>query len=154
MPLNNLFRRIDALIKFDIEKETIQIINDYGWYISALLRLQLQEGKDSDGEPTTVFGKTYYADRTVFDKEHGNYPALGKQTEFITLYKTGAFYQGLRTIAEGTVFRTESDVPYFEDILRMSGEKIIKLNKENLLQFSQEILIPQLRERYRISNGL
>lgn len=150
MPLNNLFRKIEALELFDIEKETIEIINEYGWYVTALLRLQLQQGKDSNNQSITVFGRDYYSDRTVFDKEHGQYPALGKITEYITLFKTGQFYLGLDTTASGHTFKTESDVSYFEQILRMSGENIIKLNKEHLEQFSQEILFPQLKIRWRL----
>ena len=153
MPLNNLFKKIEALELFDIEKETIDIINKNGYYISALLRLQLQQGKDSLGQDIKVFGRDYYSDRTVFDKTHGNYPALGKVTAYITLFKTGQFYMGLDTKASGRTFKTESDVSYFEEILAMVGENVMKLNKEHLEQFSQEILIPQLRARFKAMSG-
>lgn len=149
MPLNNLFKRIEALQAFDVKKETIAIINEYGWYITALLRLQLQEGKDSNDEPVTIFGRNYYKDATVFDKEHGNYPPLGKVTEFITNYKTGTFYTSLKTTASGNVFKTDSDVPYFNEIIARSGDKIMKLNVKHLKQFKDEILIPKLRERFK-----
>lgn len=148
MPLDNLYRKIEALEAFDIEKETIDIINKNEYYITALLRLQLQQGLDSEDKPVTIFGRDYYKDSTIFDKEHGNYPPLGKQTEWITNYRTGAFYTSLFTVARGNTFKTESDVPYFEEILKRSGDVIMKLNKEHLLQFSKEILIPQLRIRF------
>lgn len=155
MPLNNLFRKIEALSVFDIEKEVIDIINRNGFYISALLRLQLQEGKDMNDEPVTIFGRDHYSDRTIFDKEHGNYAPLGKQTEWITNYRTGAFYASLVTVAEGKIFRTESNVHYFDEIIKRSGDKIIKLNKKHLIEFTQEILIPELRLRWRAqSSGL
>ena len=153
MALNNLAKRINALEQFDIESEIISIINEYGWFISALLRLQLQEGKDSEGNPVTIFGRDYYKDATIFDKEHGLYPPLGKQTEWITNYKTGAFYASLVTIAEGRVFKTESNVFYFEEILKRSGDRIMKLNKEHLRQFTVEILIPQLRVKFKSLQG-
>lgn len=149
MPLNNLFKKIEAIELFDIEKETIDIINKNSFYITAMLRLQLQQGKDSEGNPVTIFGRDYYSDRTVFDKEHGNYPALGKVTEYITNYRTGAFYMSLVTKAEGRIFFTESNVPYFEEILKRSGDVIMKLNKEHLREFSQEILIPELKRRFQ-----
>lgn len=156
MPLTNIRRRISAIIdsKFDLQKETIDIINKNGNYINDLLRLQLQEGKDSNNENIKVFGREFYSDATVFDKEHGNYHPLGKQTEWITLFKTGAFYLSLVTFAEGRVFKTESTVSYFEDILAMSGEKVMKLNKQHLLEFTQEVLVPELKERYKLLNGL
>lgn len=149
MPLNNLFKKIEALQVFDVEKETISIINENEHFITALLRLQLQAGKDMNDEPVTIFGRDYYSDRTVFDKEHGNYPPLGRQTEWITNYKEGYFYASLVTVAKGHTFKTVSDVPYFEEILKRSGDSIMQLNKQHLEQFSKEILIPQLRERWK-----
>lgn len=148
MPLTNLLKRINALTVFDVEKETIDIINKNQFYITALLRLQLQEGKDANDEPVKIFGRDYYSDRTIFDKEHGNYPPLGKQTEWITNYRTGAFYASLVTVAEGRIFKTESDVAYFDKILERSGDVIMKLNKKHLSEFAHEILIPELRNRW------
>lgn len=154
MPLNNLFRKISALEAFDIEKETIDIINKNGYYVSALLRLQLQEGKDANDEPVNIFGRDYYSDRTIFDKEHGNYAPLGKQTEWITNYRTGAFYLSLHTVAQGRIFKTESDVPYFPDILKRSGDIIMKLNNKHLNEFRNEIILPELRARWRAYSGI
>lgn len=154
MPLNNLFRKIAALEAFDIEKEVIDIINKNGYYVSALLRLQLQEGLDANDEPVTVFGRPHYSDRTIFDKEHGNYPPLGKQTEWITNYRTGAFYASLVSVAEGRAFRTESNVPYFDEILKRSGDIIMKLNNKHLNEFRNEIILPQLMQRWRIYSGV
>jgi len=148
MPLDNLSKRIKALQVFDIERETISIINEYGWYISALLRTQLQEGKDMFNEPVTIFGRDYYKDATIFNKER-NGVGLGKQTEFITNYDSGAFYMSLKTVAKGRAFITESNVPYFDDIIRRSGDKIMKLNNKHLGEFRNEILIPKLRERFK-----
>jgi len=148
MPLDNVMKKIKALQFFDIEKETIDIINKNGYYITALLRTQLQQGKDMFGEPVTIFGRDFYADATIFDKErHG--VGLGKQTEFITNYNSGAFYMSLKTVANGRTFKTESDVPYFSEILRRSGDRIMKLNNKNLGEFRNEILIPQLRQRFK-----
>lgn len=146
MPLNNLIKRIEALESFDIEREIIDIINKNGYYVSALLRLQLQKGKDANNESVKIFGRDYYKDATIFDKErHG--VGLGKQTEWITNYHSGAFYASLITVAKGTTFKTESSVPYFQDILKRSGDVIMKLNKEHLVEFTNEIIIPELKIR-------
>jgi len=153
MPLNNLFRKLNAVQTFDIQSESLKIITEYGYYITALIRLQLQQGKDANDENVKIFGRDFYSDRTIFDKEHGNYPPLGKQTEWITNYKTGAFYASLRTVVHGTTFGQESDVSYFEDIIERSGEVILRLNKEHILEFKEEILIPELRRRYKLLSG-
>lgn len=154
MPLDNFYRMIRSIEVFDIQKETIDIINKNRFYIEGLLRLQLQSGKDGDGENVTIFGRDYYKDSTIFEKErHGI--GLGKQTEFITNYMNGYFYSELQTIAEGTVFKTISNVPYFSEIIQRSGSKIMNLNKEHLIEFSKEILIPELKRRFKdIKNGL
>ncbi len=151
MPLNNLSRKIEALERFDITANIIEIINENSFYITALLRLQLQQGKDANDESVKIFGRDYYSDRTIFDKTHGDYPALGKVTEFITNFKTGEFYNSLRTVAQGTIFKTESDVFYFDKIIQRSTDVILKLNKEHLAELRNEIIIPQLRLRLKIA---
>lgn len=154
MSLNNLFRKIEAIEAFDIQRETIDIINKNGDYITGLLRLQLQSGKDSEGLPVNAKYGPFYSDRTVFEKERTGV-GLGKQTEWVTNYMSGTFYASLRTIAEGHTFKTESDVPYFTDILKRSGENIMKLNAEHLREFSEEILIPELKRRFKqLSSGV
>lgn len=149
MPLLHLQARIRALQQFDVAKEAADIINKNGHYITALIRLQLQSGKDMNDDAVTIFGRDYYSDRTIFDKEHGNYDALGKFTDWITNYKSGDFYRSLETTASGTVFKTSSNLPYFDEILQRSGDKIMKLNKKHLKEFTEEILVPELRRRFK-----
>lgn len=155
MPLNNLRRRIQAIEEFDAVRETIDIINKNAFYITGLLRLQLQAGKDANDENVKVFGRDFYSDATVFDKEHGNYPALGRITDWITNFKTGDFYGSLETTASGATFKTSSNVPYFDEILERSGDVIMKLNLVHLREFSEEILVPELRRRFKaLEHGL
>lgn len=149
MPFPNLEKKIKAIEEFDLESEIIRIINENSYYINALLRLQLQEGKDANDESVKIFGRDFYSDRTIFDKEHGNYPALGKVTDWITNFKTGFFYSSLETHAEGNVFYTDSPVPYFNKIIERSGDVIMKLNKKHREDFRTEILIPKLKERIK-----
>lgn len=153
MALKNLYNRIKALEQFDVQLESIRIINEYHWYLEAMIRLQLQEGKDFEGQPVTIFGRDYYKDATIFDKQrHG--VGLGKETEFITNYNSGHFYSSLKTSAKGTIFETDSNVPYFSDILQRSGDRIIKVSKKHLIQFQKEILIPQLKIAFKRLNGV
>jgi len=151
MPLNNLRNRIQKLQKFNLESSVTAIINSNSDYLANLLSLQLAQGKDADNQNVTVFGRDYYSDSTVFEKtRHGS--GLGKVTDRITNYMSGAFYIGLKVFATDKKFIFTSNVPYFEDILTRSGtHRIIELNEEHLNQFKQEILFPQLKQIY---NGL
>lgn len=143
------------MIAFDVLKESIRIINKNNKLITLMLQKQLAAGKDSEGKDVTLFGKDYYSDRTIFDKEHGRYDALGKVTDRITNYQTGHFYASMKTVAQGHIFKTYSEVWYFQEILKRSGEVIMKLNKENRETFVREILIPQLRLRFKaMQNGV
>jgi len=147
MALDNFFRKLEAIEMFDIESETISIIKEHSYYITGLLRLQLQSGKDANDENVTIFGRDFYSDATIQDKRY-NGVGLGKETDFITNYSSGSFYMSLKTVVDGRVFRTESDLPYFSDILKRSGSVIMKLNKKHLQEFSNEILIPELKRRF------
>ena len=147
MPFDDFYKKLEVLSDFDIEAETIDIINKNGYYIEGLIRLQLQEGKDGRDENVKVFGRDYYSDRTIQDKRY-NGIGLGKQTEWITNYMTGAFYSSLRTITEGETFETISPLDYFQDILNRSGSVIMELNEKHLKEFSEEILFPELQKRF------
>lgn len=147
MPLNELYKKLVALQEFDIVKETISIINENGYFLVGLLRLQLQEGKDGNDENVKVFGRDYYSDATIFEKErHGI--GLGKETEWITNYMSGKFYSQLVLSTAGTTFKIDSRVDYFDEILLRSGRVIMDLDEKHLEEFQKEILIPQLKARW------
>lgn len=154
MAFQNIIKKLRAIERFDIEQETINIINENRYYIEALLRLQLQSGKDGNNEPVTIFGRDFYKDATIFEKErHG--VGLGKETGFVTNYMNGFFYSGLIAQAQGRTFEITSTVPYFTQIILRSGEQIMYLNTEHLQEFSKEVLIPQLQIRLKaFENGI
>lgn len=154
MPFINAFNKLTAVKRFDIIQETIRIINANGFFIAELLRSQLKEGRDADDKPVFAEYGPFYADRTVFEKErHG--VGLGKHTEWVTNYMTGAFYASLKVVTSGTTFDITSDVDYFPEILRRSGKRVMELSEKSLRRFEEEILIPQLQERFKEKeNGL
>lgn len=154
MPLDDFFNKIVFMQEFDIEKEAILIINKNHEVIEDLLRNQLQQGKDGDGNDVTIFGRGEYRDATIRHKlDEGE--GLGAETEFITNYMTGAFYTSLKAVASGSSFETKSDVEYFEDIISQSGTKIMELDAESLQIFANEIMIPQIQEVFSIGfNGV
>lgn len=158
MPLTNLQNTIFALKVFDIEKETISIINNNSEYLSFLLKEQLRIGRDGDDKPVTLKRRggvyNFYSDRTVFNKEF-NGIGLGKETDVITNYMSGTFYHSIVVRTSGTEFEMFSDVPYFPDILFRSGTKIMELNSKHLQIFAENILITQLRERFnQLEHGI
>lgn len=149
MSLNNLKQLIADIKDFNIEKNIQEILILNKDFILNLLRTQMASGKDSKGNNTTIFGKDYYADRTIFDKEHGNYPALGKVTDRITNFLTGAFYSELQLSVNGPSFKVTSGVSYFDDIILRSGDSILKLSEQNSKILNEQIILPQLRERWK-----
>lgn len=147
MPLNDFYNKIVALQEFDLEKEISEIIIQNSFYISGLLRTQLQEGRDGKGKLVTIFGKPYYSDLTIQDKYyHG--VGLGKQTEFITNFMSGVFYASLKVRVSGNTFESYSEVDYFGEIIRRSGGVIMELDEIRLRELSEEIIIPELTKRF------
>lgn len=154
MPLNNLRLKVAALKGFDIVGETMQIINANAYFILGLIRTQMQEGKDADGKPVFAKYGPFYAKSTVFKKERYGV-GLGKHTEWVTNYMTGKFYSQLRVVEVGKTFGVTSDVDYFPEIMARSGPRILALSKKDLREFRRDILLPQLRERFKqYLNGL
>lgn len=146
---SNLAYRLKAIRDFDFQKETREIVNQNSGFLIGLLRIQLASGKDGNNENVKVFGRNFYADRTVFEKEKPEVFGLGRQTSWITNYMSGAFYSQLRINTQGRGFAFTSDVPYFEDILIQSGKIIMELNKQHVQEFTKDILIPTLKQRLK-----
>lgn len=154
MPLQDLQYKIEVLKSFDIQEHIIDIINQSSNILSDLLAQQLAIGKDGKGQNVTVFTRDYYKDRTIFNKEHFG-SGLGRITEYITNYMTGAFYREMFVRTQGTNFYIESRVPYFEKIIAQSGEIIMELNDANLEFFSREIVVPEIQRRFStLWNGI
>lgn len=151
MAFTEIINKLKAAKKFDVVKETADIINENGDYISGLLLNQFREGKDADEKVLTLFRPDgsgpfpFYSDATIFQKFRKRQP-----TDRITYYDSGRFYTGMNVYTYGNTFVFESDVSYFGDILEHagSGYRIIELSKKNLERFRDEILAPQLKIRF------
>ena len=149
MPFDNLYRKIAAIESFDLVTETMSIIRENEDTILSLVRGQMgSKGTTVDGKFIKAkFGNTY-RDRTVFNKEqHG--VGLGKKTDHITLFMTGEFYASLQIAIAGTTFNITSNVPHFKEINAWNENKLLGLDKQNLLYFRDNYIIPQLRERFK-----
>lgn len=146
MSNSNAIRKLEIVEGFDIIKETENIINENAEFIKDLLINQLAQGKDSKNENVTLFGKDSYSRRTIQNKLATGI-GLGKVTEYITNYMSGAFYSSIRVVGQGDSFVFESDIEYFGEIIKRSGTVIMALNQQNVRLFLDEILKPQLEEK-------
>lgn len=148
MPLDDMFRKINAIQEFDVVKETADIIKANAEFMQELLRSQLSKGKDGKKDNVTIFGRDYYKDRTIWEKDFHGTSALAKVTDWITNYMSGDFYLSLGVITKGETFELSSSVGYFGEIIRRSGSVIMELDEDNLKRFSEEILFPQMQTRF------
>lgn len=147
MALTDFFDKINIIDEFDIEAETIDIINKNGEYIEHLVKNQLRKGLSGDGELTRAKHGSYYTDRTIQDKTY-NGQGFGKFTDYVTMFMSGRFYTSLRTVASGDMFEVISNVDYFNKLNSWNDGKLIELNAESLKILSEEIIIPELQLRF------
>lgn len=154
MSLRDVINKLKGTVQFNVEQAVLQIIDENTEFLIFLLKYQMSQGIDGDGKMTTVFGKDFYADSTVFEKErHG--VGLGRETNFITNYMSGEFYESIQMTRSGSTVVFTSDVPYYEEILLRSGKNIMKFNIETTKIFEKEILNPQLKIKYEaFVNGI
>lgn len=155
MSIRNIINKLKSIQQFDVEKETIDIINENKEFILYLLRNQMATGIDGDGNLVRAKYGTFYSDRTVREKEGAYAFGLGRETNVVTNYMTGQFYDSIQLASSGTDFVFSAGVPYYEEILLRSGKQIMKLNAESSKELLNAVIFPQLeirREKY--SNGL
>ena len=148
MPLTDFYNKIVALQEFDIEKISMDIISENEEYVVDLIQTQLSDGERGDGEKTNAaYGKPYYQKKTIEIK-------LGKDQEigFVTMKDTGDFYNSLKLKLYKNTFEIVSDVPQFEEINKIwNDDKLVELNYDNRLKFTEEILKPELQRRFNLA---
>ncbi len=140
----NKIRKIES---FDIQKNTIEIVAENKEFLAELLRTQLERGLDGNNNPVTIRGVEKYSPFTVEKKRKKT--GLSSVTMWITNYDTGDFYKGIKPITDGVRLSFDSNVVYFQEIIRQSGGIIMKLNKQNLELFINTKLKPELQKRMK-----
>lgn len=153
MPLDGLNDFINDLRAFDFGQEMQTIVEDNLEKITPYIREQLEDGKDGDDKPNTIFGRNGYSPRTVAIKEV-NGQGLGAVTDRITNYMTGEFYESLRVQTEGGVFEAESDVSYFGDIRLYSSDALLEVDEEHRKDFAETVTLPAISEALLSKTGL
>jgi len=121
------------------------IINENKELLLDLIREQMATGIDGFNKPITIHGNAFYHPKTIRNKSRKE--GIAGITTHVTLYGRGNFYARLNLRARKRRVSVFSDVPYFEKIMQMSGENVLKLTPENLSWFRRTILIPELNVR-------
>lgn len=154
MPLANTYRKILAIESFDVIKETQQILEQNSETIINLVRGQMAV-KGKTGKDKPIFGKygPFYSDATVRDKSR-NGIGLGKVVDHVTMFNTGNFYSTMYLRIIGTKFEILSTVDYFDKINAWNDNSLVELDTETLLYIRNEILIPELKLRFKAKTNV
>lgn len=145
MPLDDFKNTIDKLTAFDFGQELQTIVSEHTDDITEFLKVQMAAGKDGNNEPVTLNGNPEYSPFTILDKKlrgHG----LGAVTDRITTYMTGDLYRSMKTNTEGSAFFTQSDVPYFDEVIDRTGDQVMELDEDSRRKFGNEITLPAIQD--------
>lgn len=153
MPFPGLKSTIEKLSSFDFGQEMIAIVEDNQEKIPEYIREQLASGRDGDDKPVTIFGRDFYADRTIQVKEREGV-GLGAVTDHITNYMSGAFFESLKIETEGEVFEANSDVSYFDEIQKRSPDALLEIDEKNRRDFAETVTLPAIKESLKSKTGL
>ena len=147
MSILNAINKLKQIQQFSVEDSIYEIIAENKYFIEFLLRYQMSQGVDGNNNPTLAVFGPFYADRTIFNKEH-NGIGLGAETNIVTNYMTGKFYDSIVFQSDSGSVVFTSDVEYFSKIIERSGIDIMKLNDENAKILEEEVINPQLKQKY------
>lgn len=146
MGLENFERKIATLERFNWQQELIEIITDNVDELEQLQREQMASGKDSHGNDTTLDGAGYAPYTMLYKSLYGE--GIGADTDKVTGYMTGDLYSRLKAVVSGTDVNIESDVPYFLDLLKRTGEQWTGLDEEKRKEFASNIVLPAIKDRF------
>jgi hypothetical protein len=153
MPLDDLYNKITVLGEFDWAANTADIITENAESITELVINQLKEGISGDGSQTRAKTGIGYSLITISKKDKND--GLASTVEYVTMYETGEFYFSLKVVTDGMTFEVTSDVPQFSELDGWNKGHLIELTNENCEIFKNEILLPQLIERFQLAfNGI
>lgn len=145
MSFNNLLKRIANTEDFDVQRNTLEILQENSELIADMVAQQLALGKDGNDEDVLINGSGYKPSTIYQKKNFGS--GLGAVTDRVTNYSSGAFYQSLILETKGSLFFVESPLPYFGDIIGRSGQIIMELNSEHK-EILSNIVRTKLKERW------
>lgn len=151
--LDDFAERIAKLQAFDFGQALQTAVEDNADKLPSMIREQLEEGKDGNDKPNTIFGRNGYSPRTVEIKQ-ANGVGLGAVTDRVTNYMTGAFYESLEMKTEGQLIEADSDVPYFGDITLYSDGALLDVDKDHRLEFAENYTMPSVEAQLLEKTGI
>lgn len=145
--LQSYINKVEAI---DMEKIAHDVILAYSDLIVKVLKTQLTQGVNGLDEPITINGNYGYSNYTVEVKERYG-EGLGKVTDRVTLYMTGLFYELIEIQINETSFDITSGVPYYQDIIQMSGKSVMELSPISAEFLKENYIIPTFKKQVQIA---
>lgn len=157
MPLDQLEKLINNLSQFSFEAEQTKIIEENK---DVLADLQAEQwgsiSKDyADRDIKLLDNPQYdggYRPFTIKKKKTEG-TGLGRVTNRITLFQTGALYRELFTTITSGKYLLSSEVPYFKKLMKRTGD-VTGLDEERRLKFAESYVLPGVKEVLKQKTGL
>jgi hypothetical protein len=147
MPFDDLLDEINELGGFDVEAETVAVMEENQGLIIDLLQDQMSSGVDADGNPLDAFYGPFYQQSTIRYKKQFGLPPYGKIVDHVTYFLFGDFYRAMYVVFKNGDFNIFSDVDYFNDIIAMAGERAMQLNEAAVQDFMENFVLPEVQRR-------
>jgi hypothetical protein len=161
MPLDNLRSDITNIQSFDWGNELENIVETNKDELVKLQQDQWWEGKDSLGQPITLYEpisgtrSTEYALSTiegipgVFEGKKQK----GQPYDRITLKDTGALYSSLKATVEQRTFELKGDTDYEESLIERTGDEVYGLDEDKRQQFGNNVTLPAIKTIFNEKTG-
>lgn len=127
-----MLERVAAL---DLQQAAVTSIENTSGAISDLNAEQMSKGIKSDGNEITP----PYSLFTIIEKLRAG-TGLGKVTDRVTLFQTGAFYRGIDTSVKGVDVITTSLDSKTPDLVSRYGAEIFGLSAPFKMEYIREVL--------------
>lgn len=151
MPTHQLKQFITALETFDFAASQERAVAENTDALAQYQVEQFSSGKDAENNPITLEGNGYnpfYADKK---RKYG--VGLGRVTDRVTLFLTGALYKETFASIASSKVTFSSRVPYWPELLRRTGD-VTGLNEENRKDFAYSFLLPFVSKELKSKTGL
>lgn len=155
MPLDQLEQLITNLSRFSFEEEQNIIIEENK---DVLADLQAEQwgstSKDYAGREIKLLDNPggRYRPFTI-QKKLSEGSGLGRVTNRITLFQTGALYRQLFVTITTQKFFLKSTVPYFSKLMKRTGD-VTGLDVDHRRTFAETYVVPGMREALERKTGL
>jgi hypothetical protein len=147
--INGLLTLRNSLKSFNLQKEQYAILEENKDVISDLQAEVLAEGKDRSGRVRDDF----YSDFTVrYKQEFGQ--GLGKVTDRVTFYMTGAMYQSFFTYLSKRTYEVRSPLERWDKMIERIGKENYGLDYQRRMKYFEEVNKPRVIEILFVKTGL